>query len=134
MIPRRVWIELLDEAENDVCDVIVEMEDGALYTALFATQAYLQRQMDLCYHVCKQLEDTPAVRFAMLETPHIFVEALERDMIEDVIDNMMAMDTFEGFFTRVTEEGEERTTNHGKRATSEVVAVVMSEVLAVSGD
>lgn len=136
MIPRHVWIELLEAAENDACDVIVEMEDGTLYTAVFVTMAYLRRQMDLCYHVCGQMPDTPAVRFATLETPHIVVDNLERDTLEDVIDNMMALDTFEGFFTLVTEEDTEdtRTINHGRRATTEVAAVVMTDVLTVTGD
>jgi hypothetical protein len=137
MIPRQVWIELQDAAESGSCDVIVEMEDGRVYTAMFVTMPYLQRQMDLTYHLTKQLPDVPPVRYATLETPHILVENLNRDTLEDTIDNMLALDVFEGFFTLVTEDelsSNGRTTSNGKRATVEVAAVVINEVLAVNGD
>jgi hypothetical protein len=136
MIPKHVWIELLDEAEQDACDVIVEMEDRRVFTAMFVTQPYLQRQMDLNYHIGKQLAEVPAVRFAAFETPHILVDSLQRDVLEDIIDNMIALDVFESVFTLVTEEETEngRTTSIGKRATAEVAAVVIQEVLAVNGD
>lgn len=136
MIPRHVWIELLDEADSGSCDVIVELEDGRVYTAMFVTVPYLQRQMDLTYHLSKQMPDVPPVRYATLETPHILVENLNRDTLEDIIDNMLALDVFEGFFTLVTEDelSSGRTTGNGKRATVEVAAVVINEVLAVNGD
>jgi hypothetical protein len=136
MIPRHVWIELLDEADSGSCDVIVELEDGRVYTAMFVTMPYLQRQMDLTYHLSKQMPDVPPVRYATLETPHILVENLNRDTLEDIIDNMLALDVFEGFFTLVTEDelSSGRTTGNGKRATVEVAAVVINEVLAVNGD
>jgi hypothetical protein len=136
MIPKRIWIEMLDEGENDSCDVIVEMEDGNLFTAAFITLAYLRRQMDLCYHVCKQVPDATPMHYAAMETPHIVVEDLGRETIEDIVDSLIAMDTFDGVFTLVTEEEDAngRTTNHGKRATTEVAAVVMNEVLTVRGE
>ena len=136
MIPRHIWIEMLEEADDDACDVIVEMEDGRVFTAMFVTMPYLQRQMDLNYHMCKQLADVPPVRYATLETPHVLVEKLTRENLDDTIDNMLALDAFEGFFTLVTEDelSDGRTTNNGKRATAEVAAVVISEVLAVNGD
>jgi hypothetical protein len=136
-IPTNVWIECHND-EKDAVDVIVEMEDGAIYTAMFVTIPYLQYQMSLSYEVSKQLPDTPAVRYAALETTHILVESLDRDTIEDTIDNLLALDVFEGLFTRVTEDPEEiqtstRTTNPGKRATAEVAAVVLSDVLVIEG-
>ena len=136
MIPRHIWIEMLEEADEDACDVIVEMEDGRVFTAMFVTMPYLQRQMDLNYHMCKQLADVPPVHYATLETPHVLVENLTRENLDDTIDNMLALDAFEGFFTLVTEDelSDGRTTNNGKRATAEVAAVVISEVLAVDGD
>lgn len=136
MIPVHVWIEMLEEAEQGACDVIVEMEDGRVFTAMFVTMPYLQRQMDLNFHMSKQLPDVPPVRYATLETPHILVENLKRDTLEDTIDNMLALDVFEGFFTLVTDDESEngRTTSIGKRATTEVAAVVINEVLAVHGD
>jgi hypothetical protein len=136
-IPKRIWIEMHDKAETDACDVIVEMESGAYYTAPFVTLPYLQRQMDLSYEVSKTLPDTPPVHYATLETPHIIVANLNRDMIEDTIDNLLALDTFESVFTQVTDEdgGEhESSRRSGKRATAEVAAVVLNEVLMVEGD
>ena len=43
--PEKVWFEL--HREKDACDVLVQMDDGTVYTALFAVSAYIQRQMDL---------------------------------------------------------------------------------------
>jgi len=138
-IPRKVLIETQDTVENrDVCDVIVEMEDGNIYTSMFVTVPYLNRQMDLSYAMSKQLEDTPAVRYAAMETPHVLVDNLQRDTIEDTIDNLLALDVFGSLFTQVTEDPEDtqdaRTTGNGKRATTEVAAVVLSDVLVVAGD
>ena len=133
MIPKRVWIETSDENEDDACDVIVEMEDGNLYTALFVTQPYLKRQMDLNFHMSKQL-DMPPVHYTALETPHILVDSLQRDTLEDTIDNMLALDVFEGCFTLVNDNENTRTTSDGKRATTEVATVVINEVLTVHVD
>lgn len=135
-IPERVLLEMHNE--GDACDVIVEMDDGTIYTALFVTFTYLRRQMQLCYEVTSTLEDTPIVRYALIDTPHILVEELKRDTIEDTIDNLIALDIFEGHFTRVTETVDEtneetRTINDGTRATQEVAAVVISDVLVVDG-
>lgn len=132
-LPERIWFELNEE--NDACDAIVQMDDGTVYTALFVTFSYLKRQMQLGYEVSKQIPDTPAVQYVAIDTPHILVEELTKAIIEDTIDNLIALDVFEGLFTRVTEkEGETeepRTTSDGKRATQEVAAVVISDVLVV---
>lgn len=136
-MPKHVWIEMHsnDTGESDSCDVIVETENHKIYTSLFITIPYLQRQMQLGYAVTKQLPDTLPVSFAALETPHVLVENLERDTIEDTIDNLVALDTFESVFTLVTEDDDETTTRitTGKRATTEVAAVVISDVLVVEG-
>jgi hypothetical protein len=135
-IPKHVWIEMHSDAQElDSCDVIVETESGKIYNALFITIPYLQRQMELSFSVGKQLPDAPPVRYAVLETPHIVVDNLNRDTIEDTIDNLLALDVFEGLFTLVTEHDETptTTTNTGKRATTEVAAVVLSDVLVVEG-
>jgi hypothetical protein len=136
-MPKHVWIEMHsnDTGQSDSCDVIVETEDHKIYTSLFITIPYLQRQMQLGYAVTKQLPDTLPVYFAALETPHVVVEDLERDTIEDTIDNLLALDTFESVFTLVTEHEDEATTrtSMGKRATTEVAAVVISDVLVVEG-
>lgn len=136
-IPRRIFVEMHDSLEKDACDVIVEMENGMYYTAMFCTLPYLERQMKLSYEVSLTLPDTPPVHYAALETPHIIVPDLNRDTIEDTIDNLIALDIFESMFTQVTDEdgnepAYERLANHpGKRATAEVAAVVFNEVLRV---
>lgn len=142
-LPMKVWIEY-HEHDTDVhmsCDVLVKMDDGNIYTAHFVTLQHLQRQMDLSYAVTRTIEYTPAVRFATLEHPHILVERLDRDTIEDTIDNLIAQDIFESLFTQVTEDAvstpdtERRTPNlAGTRATQELAAVVLSDVLVVESD
>lgn len=133
--PDKVWFELNDE--QDACDTIVRMDDGTVYTALFVTVQHLQRQMELNYQLTQQLDDTPPVHYCVIDTPHILVPELSRDVIEDTIDNLLALDVFESHFTRVTDDddGDERhstrTSNGGKRATQEVAAVVISDVLVV---
>ena len=136
-IPKHIWVEMHDKADHDACDVIVEMESGTYYTAPFVTLPYLQHQMDLSYEMGKTLLDTPLVHYATLEMPHIIVANLNRDTIEDTIDNLLALDTFESVFTQVTDEDgseHEQPVHHGKRATAEVAAVVLNEVLVVEGD
>lgn len=123
-----------DTGESDSCDVIVETENHKIYTSHFITIPYLQRQMHLSYSVSTQLPDTLPVHYAALETPHVVVENLERDTIEDTIDNLVALDTFESVFTLVTEDEDDTTRKTtGKRATTEVAAVVISDVLVVDG-
>ena len=137
-VPARIWIEMHDRIEADACDVIVKMEHGEYYTAVFVTLPYLQRQMDLSYEVGKQLPYTTPIHYAALETPHILVASLDREMIEDTIDNLLALDVFENLFTQVTDdegnEYERPEKPKGKRATAEVAAVVLTEVLQVEGD
>ncbi len=136
--PERIWIEMQDDVESGACDVIVKIENGEYYTAIFVTLPYLSRQMDLSYEVSKQLPYTPPVRYMALETPHIIVADLSRETIEDTIDNLLALDMFESLFTQVTDnEGNEYelpAKPKGKRATAEVAAVVLNEILVVEGD
>lgn len=137
-IPEHIWIEMHDSIEADACDVIVKMENGEYYTAVFVTLPYLQRQMDLSYEVSKQLPDVTPVHYMALETPHVLVANLDRETIEDTIDNLLALDIFENLFTQVTDDGgneyEQPNGRKGKRATAEVAAVVLNEVLMVEGD
>jgi len=128
--PEQVLFEY--HREKDACDAIVKMEDGTVYTALFVTFTYLHRQMELSNEVSKQLPDTADVFYTVIDTPHILVNDLTAETIEDTIDNLIALDVFEGHFTRVTEtETDTRTSNDGKLATQEVAAVVISDVLVV---
>lgn len=136
--PDKVWME--HHRDSHACDVIVRMDDGTVYTSLFVTMPYLQRQMELNYQVTQQVSDTPPVRYMTMDTPHILVQALDRDTIEDTIDNLIALDVFEGHFTRVTEHNtssdgtttsNSRTSDDDSRATQEVAAVVISDVLVI---
>jgi hypothetical protein len=133
LTPEKVYFEM--HREKDACDVIVKMDDGIIYTATFVTFAYFERQMKLNFEVTSQLEDTPQVRYAVIDTPHILIDDLETDLIEDTIDNLIALDVFEVNFTRVTETESERTARttqkEVKRATQEHAAVVISDVLVV---
>ena len=135
MIPEKIWCEMHEE--GDACDVIVQMENGAVYTALFATMPYIHRQMELTLLMTEGNPETPPVRYAVLDTPHIMVENLERSTIDDAIDNLVTQDVFESLFTRVTEDESDestRTTNDGKLATQEVAAVVIEDVLVVDSN
>ena len=49
----------------------------------------------------KSLAPTP---FLALETPHVIVEMLTDDIIEDVIDNLMALGVFESVFAQFETE------------------------------
>jgi hypothetical protein len=132
----RVYLERHAD-NNHACDVILKTKDGTIYTALFVTLQYLRRQMEINYHFSKQVEGAAPLRFAALDVPHILIEKLDREVIEDAIDTLVAMDTFECMFTRVTEVPEdERATSEVKeagRTTQEVAAVVLQEVLVVTG-
>lgn len=132
MTVERVWVEK-HHGENDACDVIVRMEDGNIFNATFVTLAYLQRQMELTLELSRMIDGTVPARFAAIDVPHVLVEKLDRDAIEDTVDNLIAMETFASVFTRVTETEEESTTTTtiGTRATQEVAAVVLSDVLVV---
>ncbi len=131
--PSRIWLEAHD-GDGDAVDVIVQMEDGAVYTSMFVVVSYLRRQMDLSYEVTRQIEDTPPVRYVAIDTPHILVDTLDRDTIEDTIDNLIAQDIFECHFTRLTEDQAEsqQAAQNGRRATQEVAAAVITEVLVFS--
>lgn len=134
MVPEKIWHEMHEE--GDACDVIVRMENGTVYTALFATIPYIQRQMELTLMMTESVPETPPAQYAVLDTPHVIVTTLSRDVIESAIDNLVVQDVFESLFTRVTEDHtdeEERTNNDGRRATQEVAAVVIEDVLVVDG-
>lgn len=133
--PEKVWFEVHEE--GDACDALVCMDDGAVYTALFVTFEYLQRQLELHFQMTQQMPDAPEVAYYVLDTPHVLVSELTREIIEDTIDALLAQDVFESHFIRVTEEEADntpeptRTNGDGRRATQEVAAVVISDVLMV---
>ncbi len=138
-IPKHIWIEWHDLNEPEARDVILEMEDGAMYTALYVTFGYLERQMMLSHDLSRQVPDAPQVYHAVLDTPHVIVPNLERDTIEDSIDNLLALETFESVFTLVTESEAEaqapaQSPTTGRRATQEIAAVFLNSVLLVEDD
>lgn len=135
MVPDKILCEIHED--GDACDVIVRMENGAVYTALFATIPYILRQMELTLMVTESIPETPPARYAVLDTPHIIVAGLERSIIEDTIDNLVAQDVFESLFTQVTDDepaSHRRTRRGGKRATQAVATVVIEDVLVVVGE
>lgn len=133
-LPAHIWIEALDADQQDACDVIVQMENGQYYAAVFVTLPYLERQMDLGYEMCKEMRYAAPVRYATLETPHILVARCDRETIEDTIDNLLALDIFENLFTQVTEDDDLPNAALNKRTTTEVAAMVVNEVLLVEGE
>ena len=135
MVPDEILCEV--HAEGDACDVIVRMENGAVYTALFATIPYIRRQMALTLMVTETIPETPPAGYAVLDTPHIIVEKLARSIIEDTVDNLAAQGVLESLFTRVTEDeaaDSHRTNGSGKLATREMATVVIEDVLVVIGE
>lgn len=132
IVPEEILCEMHEE--GDACDVIVRMDDGAVYTALFATLSYIHRQLSLTWMVTDSIPETPPVRYAVLDTPHIIVEDLQLSIIEDTIDNMVAQDVFESLFTRVTEaEAADAKIDikTSQLATQEIAQAVIEEVLVI---
>jgi hypothetical protein len=106
---KRVWIESEPEIgfdpKTDSADVLVEMVDSKLWQAHFVTLAHLQQEMELSLDVARQHNRALApTRFLALETPHVIVEELTSEIIEDVVDNLMALGVFESVFAEFTSE------------------------------
>jgi hypothetical protein len=99
---RHIWIErqgdLGFDTLHDSTDVLVQMEDGDLWVASFATVSYLHRQMEMSRVVAREMVNMPEVRFVAIETPHVVVDNLNQDTIEDAVDNMMTLGVFETVF------------------------------------
>jgi len=133
-ITKQIWVEKSEPAEDDVCDVIVKMEDGSHYTAVFVTMVGLRRQLDLGFHgACDHPACHPA-RYVAIDTPHVVVDDLECDTLLDAIECMIDLDTFESCFTRVNEDEALNTGGNRTRcATAEVLKVVIRDVLNVTG-
>jgi hypothetical protein len=105
---KRVWIDRSSgegfDPVRDNADVLVETEDGLMWSASFVTIPYLQRQMELSRDVANDADNMPPVRFIAIETPHVIVENLSPDTIEDTIDNLMTLGIFESVFALYSEE------------------------------
>lgn len=111
MLVKRVWIEPESEVAfdpyTDSADVLVEMEDNRIWQAHFVTVEYLRRELQLSLDVAREhrraLAPTP---FLALETPHLIVEDLFQDTIEDVVDNLMVLGVFESVFEHCASQNE----------------------------
>ncbi len=101
---KRVWLDDTEELQQGSVDVLAEMDDGSLWMARFVTIPYLRQQMRYGLEVSRSLPNTPEVRYAALDTKHIVVDRLDMDTIEDVIDNLLALDVFESTFAPISEE------------------------------
>jgi len=99
---RHIWIEQSGDVDFDprhnATDVLVEDDDGGIWAASFATVGYLHRQMETSRAVARDFAGMPTVRFVAIETPHVIVDSLDQDTIEDTIDNMMTLGVFESVF------------------------------------
>ena len=105
MLVKRVWIEqapqMAFDPETDSVDVLVEMEDEKMWQAHFVTLPHLQQEMQLSLDVARQHNRTlAATQFLALEIPHVIVEKLTPEIIEDVVDNLMALGVFESVFAK----------------------------------
>ncbi|MBN2471007.1 MAG: hypothetical protein JXN59_09805 [Anaerolineae bacterium] len=98
---KRVWLDNTEEPREGSVDVLAEMEDETIWLARFATIPYLQEQMKYGFEVSHDLRNTPAARYATIETQHIIVDCLNMETIENVIDNLLELGVFESMFARV---------------------------------
>ncbi len=101
---KRVWVDDTEGLSTGSVDVLAEMEDETLWMARFVTVPYLQEQMNYGQEISESLPNTPTARYATIDTRHIIVDQLDRDTIEDVIDNLLALDVFESMFAPVSNE------------------------------
>ena len=111
MLIKRVWIEAEPLTTFDPyshsADVLVEMVDGKLWQAHFVTLAHLRDEMALSLEVATEHDRTLAqTPFLALETPHVIVDNLEQDTIEDVVDNLLVLGVFESIFAEFKNDSE----------------------------
>ncbi len=109
MLVKRVWIEhepeIAFDPYKDSADVLVEMEDGRLWQAHFVTLAHLREELQLSLSVAYEHRRALApTSFLALETPHVIVEDLYQDTIEDVVDNLVVLGVFESVFAECVNE------------------------------
>jgi len=109
VLVKRVWIDHEPEIDfnpyTDSADVLVEMEDGKMWQASFVTLTYLRQEMQLSKDVAQEYKRTLApTAFLPLDTPHVLVENLHQDTIEDVVDNLLVLGVFENVFAECPAE------------------------------
>ena len=101
---KHIWIEGQGTAQFENADVLVQTEDDLLWSASFVTIPYLQKQMEVTREVAGGFKNMPAIRFTAIETPHVIVDDLLQDTIEDTIDNLMTLGMFESIFALYEED------------------------------
>jgi hypothetical protein len=111
VLVKRVWIDHEPEVDfdpyTDSADVLVEMEDEKLWQAHFVTLAHLREQLSLSLEVAHEHNRALApIAFLALETPHVIVDDLHQDTIEDVVDNLVVLGVFESVFALFTSESQ----------------------------
>lgn len=111
MLIKRVWIEpepqMAFDPETDSVDVWVEMEDNKLWQAHFVTLAHIQQEMQVSLTVARDYDRSLALtQFLAFETPHVVVEKLTSEIIEDVVDNLVALGIFETVFSQLSSDGD----------------------------
>jgi len=62
--------------------------------------------MQASREVAHDIANMPPVRFVAIETPHVIVDTLDQDTIEDTIDNLMTLGVFESVFTLHHDDGD----------------------------
>lgn len=102
MLLKRIWIEQAGlvgfDPYHDSTDVIVETYDGQTWLAHFVTIPFLQRQMYVSREVAEGEAHLLPVGFLSVETPHVIVENLLPETIEDTVENLITLGTFESVF------------------------------------
>jgi len=100
MLIKRIWIDTMEgdmpDPDTGDADVMIEMENGEVWTAHFVTVPYLQQQLELSMAVMPH-----KIGFMALDTPHVIIQRLEKDVIEDVVYELMGSGTFESVFDLV---------------------------------
>jgi hypothetical protein len=92
------------EAQQDNADVFVQTGDNFWWHTSFVTVQYLQRQMYVSGDIARENYRIAPVRFVAIETPHVIVENLMQETIEDTIDNMITLGVFESVFMPYPED------------------------------
>lgn len=106
MIVKRIWTDTLErdfDPMTEGVDVMVEMINGEVWTAHFVTLPYLKQQMEMSVAITDSEDGLGRAGFVALETPHVIVERLDREAIEDIVDDLLTLGTFESIFDLVTD-------------------------------
>lgn len=106
MIVKRIWIDTLEDdfdPTSEGVDVMVEMINDEVWTAHFVTLSYLKQQIEMSIAVANAEVVLGHSGFVALETPHVIVERLDREAIEDIVDDLLTLGTFESVFDLVTD-------------------------------